>query len=165
MSASAQKIPLHFVPAAHCLTGSHMGEEHPELQAQTQMKFRSCTQRLPPPNAEDPLLPVHQVSAPSRVWYLISGAPGKVGHQGSSHRTQQVQGALMECTACALSSSSTNKQRGVRSPHQCRALWNTAMERGVGVSTPTLIFPSPLEAADMSQQVNVFNSWGNTRAK
>lgn len=93
MSASAQKIPLHFVPAAPCLTGSHMGEEHPELQAQTQMKFRSCTQRLPRPNAEDPLLLVHQVSAPSRVWNLISGAPGKAGQQGSSHRTQQVQGS------------------------------------------------------------------------
>lgn len=36
--------------------------------------------------------------------------------------------------------------------------------RGAGGSTPALVFPSPLEAADTSQQVDVFNSWGNTGA-
>lgn len=93
MSASAGKIPPRVAPAAPSLTGSHVGEEHPEVQPKTQMKFSSCTQRLPPPNAENLLLLVHQVSAPSQPWYLISGAPGKVGQQGSSHRTQQGQGS------------------------------------------------------------------------
>lgn len=88
-----QRRFLHIAPTGPSLAGSDMGEEHPEVQSQTQMRFRRCTQRPPPPNAEDPLLLVQQVSAPSQLWDVIGGAPGKVGHQGSSQRTQQEQGS------------------------------------------------------------------------
>lgn len=44
-----------FATHRHCSTQPgrhpHVGEKHPELQPQTQLKFRNCTQRPPPPKA------------------------------------------------------------------------------------------------------------------
>jgi len=146
----------------------HVGEEHPELQPQAQLMFRSCTQRPPPLNAEDSIL-VHYMGAPSPGVVSRcrrSVALGKAGCQGSPCKTRGgCRGAPMQHTACAPSSSSTSDQRRAEEPSPVPSLVKRCGGRGAGASTPALVVPSPLEAADTSQQVDVFNSWGNIGAR